>query len=135
MRFHGVLIRFDCTDNKQYDAIGRYWDFMAKLFPKDKLKGLGFNWSSNSFDYVIGDNEGEFDYSLPIVYQTYPASKKVVIELPDDGWITYIGKLENIKNIYDAIYRDGTLDYEIEEFDTFGNCKISIFRLKAEKTS
>lgn len=129
VKFQGVLVRFDCTDGKQYKAIGEFWDFMSGLFPKEQLKGLGLNWMNDSFDYVIGDFEGRFDYSLPMICQAYPTSENVVVSLPDDGWITYTGKLENIARIYETIYRDGVLDYEIEAFDTEGNCRISILRL------
>ncbi|WP_070000980.1 hypothetical protein [Cellulosilyticum sp. I15G10I2] len=129
MRFNGILIRFDCTNNQQFDAIGEFWNFMTQLYSKAELKGLGFNWANNSFDYVIGEFEGKYDYSFDIISQTYPGSKNVVVELPDHGWRTYTGKLEDIANIYEAIYREGALDYEIEEFDLKGNCKISILRL------
>jgi predicted transcriptional regulator YdeE len=129
MKFHGVRIRFDCIDNKQFEAIGAFWNFMSGLFPREQLRGLGLNWMNDSFDYVIGDFEGRFDYSLPIIRQTYPAAQTVVVPLPDDGWITYAGKTDNIAQIYEDIYRDGVLNYEIEAFDREGNCKIAILRL------
>lgn len=128
MKFNGVLIRFDCSDNKQFNAIGEFWEFMGKLFPKEKLRGLGYNWYNDSFDYAIGDFESEFDYSLAAITKNYPASKHVVVQLPDSHWETYTGKLENIAQIYEEIYKSGSLDYEIEEFDALGNCKISILR-------
>jgi hypothetical protein len=57
-----------------------------------------------------------------------PASKNVIVQLPDCGWITYTGKVENIVQIYEDIYKDGALDYKIEEFDAQGNFKVSILR-------
>ena len=47
--------------------------------------------------------------------------------MPDD-WITICGKTENLSAIYDEIYKDGPLLYEIEEFDDKGNCKIRYCR-------
>ena len=35
---------------------------------------------------------------------------------------------ENLKQIYDEIYKDGVLQYEIETFDENGNCEISYYR-------
>ncbi|HHU71637.1 MAG TPA: hypothetical protein GXZ21_06325 [Clostridiales bacterium] len=129
MQINGIKVRFDCTDNKQFDAIGEFWSFMSCLYPKEELKGLGFNWADNSFDYVIGDFEGKFDYSFDIIRQTYSAAENVVIELPNHGWKVYLGKIEDIAKIYETIYKEGVLDFEIEEFDEMGNCKISILRL------
>ncbi|NLL00220.1 MAG: hypothetical protein GX271_06105 [Clostridiales bacterium] len=129
MQIIGIQVRFDCTDNQQFSAIGEFWNFMSFIYPKEELKGLGLNWANNSFDYVIGDFEKKFDYSLDIIRKSYPNSKKVVIELPDHGWKVYSGKIEDIAKIYETIYKDGILDYEIEEFDDVGNCKISILRL------
>ena len=48
-------------------------------------------------------------------------------DLPDE-WITVSGRTEELSMIYDEIYKDGTLLYEIEEFDDKGNCKIRYCR-------
>lgn len=129
MKINGVLIRFDCTDNQQYDNIGKFWDFMSQLYPKEELKGVGYNWANDSFDYVIGADEGKYDFSLDCIRKEYPNSKNVVLELPDRGWKVYTCKIEKLSELYDNIYKDGVLDYEIEEFDNDGECKISILRL------
>ena len=38
------------------------------------------------------------------------------------------GKTDNLKQIYDKIYKDGILQYEIETFDENGNCEIRYYR-------
>ncbi|MCL1927776.1 MAG: hypothetical protein FWG07_03150 [Treponema sp.] len=130
MKFTGVLRKFDCSNNKQFNDIGEFWDFMSKIIDKNKLKGLGFNWENNYFDYIIGDLKEEIDFSMDLILNTYPDSKIVTVDLPDNGWKIYKGKIKEIKNIYEKIYRDGPLDYEIEEIDAKGNFKVSIIRLK-----
>src|SRR5690554_7388353 len=115
MNFKGVLLRFDCKNNRQFDDIGKFWDFMSSIYPKEKLKGLGFNWFNNSFDYVIGDITKKYNYKHNIIKQRYPNSRLTTIELPDDGWTTYTGKIKNLTQIYKDIYQNGVLKYEIEE--------------------
>ena len=50
------------------------------------------------------------------------------IEQPDHGWVMVKGKTDNLKQIYDKIYKDGILQYEIETFDENGNCEIRYYR-------
>ena len=133
MKFTGVLRRFDCSNNKQFNDIGEFLDLMSKIIDKNEIKGLGFNWQNNHLDYIIGDLKEEFNYSIDIILKTYPTSKIVTVDLPDNGWKIYQGKLKDIKNIYEKIYRDGPLDYEIEEIDTKGNFKVSILRLEKKE--
>lgn len=47
--------------------------------------------------------------------------------LPDE-WGLVSGKTENLGDIYNEIYKEGPLLYEIEEFDNKGNCKIRYYR-------
>jgi len=128
MELKGILRKLDCSENKQFNEIGEFWDFMSKLYPKNKLKGLGYNWKNNYIDYVIGDIDNDFDYSVKKIYEKYPDSKCIVIQLPDKGWEIYSGKLNDIENIYKNIYQNGPLDYEIEEIDDEGNFRVSILR-------
>ena len=66
--------------------------------------GLGCNWTSNSIEYVMALKDGA------IMNADYER------DLPGD-WIAICGKNENLSAIYDEIYKDGPLLYEIEEFD------------------
>ena len=40
----------------------------------------------------------------------------------------YRSKADDLKIIYDEIYKSGPLQYEIETFDLNGNCKIKFIR-------
>ena len=130
MKFTGVLRNFDCSNNKQFTDIGEFWDFMSKIVNKNELKGLGFNWKNNHLDYIIGDLKDKCDYPMDLILNTYPNSKIVTVDLPNNGWEIHEGKIKDIKSIYEKIYEDGQLDYEIEEIDTKGNFKVSILRLE-----
>ena len=67
--------------------------------------------------YAIGLKEGELeDYD-------------VEIWLPGDGWKSVKGRTDRLGQIYDSIYRDGSLTYEIETFSADGECEISFYRI------
>ncbi|MBQ0064567.1 MAG: hypothetical protein KBT48_02305, partial [Firmicutes bacterium] len=38
--------------------IGAFWDEMSALYGREKLVGLGCNWTKDSIEYVIGLKEG-----------------------------------------------------------------------------
>ena len=82
----------------------------------ENLRGLGYNWTNASIEYVIGLKEG-------IIQGCNCAA-----ELPDTGWITVQGKTENLSQIYNEIYKDGSLTYEIETFTDAGDCEIQYWR-------
>ena len=50
------------------------------------------------------------------------------VELPDEGWSVVNGKTEDLGKIYDEIYKDGNLTYEIEMFTDDGDCEIWYLR-------
>ena len=50
------------------------------------------------------------------------------IELPDSGWTVVEGNTDNLKDIYNEIYKSGVLTYEIETFTENGKCKIKYYR-------
>ena len=50
--------------------------------------------------------------------------------LPDEGWTTVCGKTAELSRIYDRIYEDGSLTYEIETFTEAGDCEIRYYRRK-----
>lgn len=116
MIFNGITKDFCLTNEQQYDTIGRFWDEMAMLYGLENLQGLGYSWKDNKISYAIGLKNGLIkDCNLHI-------------ELPDAGWIIVNGKTDNLKQIYNEIYKDGILRYEIETFDEDGNCKIKYCR-------
>jgi len=128
MIFKGVRIRFDCRNNEQYSKIGEFWTYMRTEYPDYSLKGVGYNWNNDSFDYCIGDFS-TLDFDMDKVKECYPNPDYVEITLPDNEWQVYYGRTEKLSDLYDEIYKNGALDYEIEEFFTNGDCKISICRL------
>ena len=50
------------------------------------------------------------------------------MKLPDIGWGTVRGKTADIVEIYDKIYQEGRLEYEIERFTDSGDCEILYYR-------
>lgn len=89
---------------------------MALLYGLENLQGLGYKWADNKIFYAIGLKVGDMkDYN-------------VRIELPDEGWAVVDGKTEDLKGIYDEIYKSGPLKYEIETFFENGNCRIKYYR-------
>ena len=116
MLFVGISRTFSTADSAQYEAIGRFWDELSAVYGRDSLRGLGFNWTEHTIEYVIGLKNG--------VIQDANAE----IELPESGWSTVCGRTEALAGIYDDIYSDGALLYEIELFDDAGNCRIMYCR-------
>ena len=116
MEFKGISRTFSTIDEKQYETIGAFWDEMAGVYGREKLRGLGYHWNETSIEYVIGLSEGDIEGS------------NINVVLPDDGWSSVIGRTEDLAEIYDRIYKDGPLKYEIEMFDDNGNCKIMFYR-------
>ena len=116
MIFKGITKGFLLKNEDQYNTIGAFWDEMSAIYGLENLRGLGYEWSSCEIKYAIGTIEGEIDgYNLEI-------------ELPDDGWVTVNGKTDSLKEIYDRIYLDGALKYEIETFKEDGSCTIKYYR-------
>ena len=116
MIFHGISKVFSTENEGQYETIGAFWDELAKVYGLENLRGLGYNWTESSIEYVIGLKEG-------IIKGCNCAA-----ELPDTGWITFRGKTENLSQIYNEIYKDGSLTYEIETFTDAGDCEIQYWR-------
>ena len=116
MIFKGILREFSLENESQYDTIGAFWDEMSEVHGLENLLGLGFGWSNGKIKYAIGKKNGDIS--------GYNAS----VELPDDNWQLVQGKTEELKKIYDEIYKDGRLDYEIEEFYESGDCIIRFQR-------
>ena len=54
MEAYGILVRFSCKNNEQYESIGKFWDLMSLQHPKPDLVGVGCGWREDSLDYLIG---------------------------------------------------------------------------------
>ena len=116
MIFQGISREFCLTDERQYDTIGQFWDEMSELYGLENLQGLGYCWKNNKIFYAIGLKNGcikDCNFS---------------IELPEDGWTLVTGETDSLKQIYDEIYKDGALKYEIESFFEDGSCQIKYYR-------
>lgn len=112
MIFEGISRTFSTIGEEQYKTIGAFWDEMSAIYGMENLRGLGYNWTETTIEYVIGLKEGRID------------GADCEVQLPDDGWVTVSGKTADLGKIYDEIYKDGALKYEIETFDDDGSCVI-----------
>ena len=116
MIFQGITKRFSLAGEGQYETIGEFWDEMEALFGLANLRGLGYLWQNGEIYYAIGLKDGR----IPGCNFEFP--------LPDCGWVTVRGKTDDLKAIYDEIYKSGALKYEIEEFYNDGSCEIKYYR-------
>lgn len=116
MIFYGISRDFSLKDEEQYETIGQFWDEMAEIYGLENLSGLGYNWDGGKISYAIGlKNALIKDYNVSIV-------------LPDENWSVAKGKTDDLKQIYDEIYKNGALTFEIETFFENGNCEIQYYR-------
>ena len=111
MIFEGIGRTFSTVNDRQYKTIGAFWDDLSAKYGLENLQGLGYGWTEHSIEYVIGLKSGEIDQA------------DRTVELPDDGWILVSGRTERLGQIYEEIYRDGRLKYEIERFTDTGDCE------------
>jgi len=124
MIFEGFSRVFSTVGDGQYETIGAFWDEMAARYSREALRGLGYNWTDTGIEYVIGLKEGTLPENAPLP----EGACRKRIELPDEGWLRYTGRTEDLGRMYDAIYRDGRLDAEIETFRDDGSCELMIYR-------
>ena len=116
MIFNGISKDFLLINEQQYDTIGQFWDEMAELYGLENLQGLGYNWQNGKISYAIGLKNG------------YIEGCNLSITLPDNGWTLVAGFTDNLRQIYEEIYKDGSLLYEIESFYENGKCEIKYYR-------
>ena len=116
MKFIGLSRKFSLHAEQQYNTIGLFWDEMSALYRLENLQGLGYKWENGIIYYAIGLKNGVLKES------------NLIIDLPDEGWVIVDGETDNLKNIYDEIYQDGPLKYEIETFTEEGKCQIKYYR-------
>ena len=50
------------------------------------------------------------------------------VDLPDEGWTTVKGSTDDLSKIYEEIYQEGPLKFEIEMFNDNGTCEIWYIR-------
>ncbi len=67
-------------------------------------------------------------FDMKKISKKYPSAVLKNIELPDTGWKTYEGKTSELSRMYDDIYSEGALTYEIERFFDDGKCIVMITR-------
>ena len=118
MMFYGVSGTFSTKNEAQYEAIGAFWDEMSRKYGRENLRGLGYGWTSDSIEYAIGLKDGFIDEDY------------IGIRLPDKNWITVKGRTEELGKLYEKIYEEGSLTFEIETFTDDGECEISYYRIR-----
>ena len=116
MVFNGISKVFSTKDDRQYETIGAFWDEFSKKYGRENLRGLGYNWTTDTIEYVIGLKSGDID------------NANCSVILPNSGWIAVKGKTAELDMIYQEIYADGVLTYEIETFTDEGECEILYYR-------
>ncbi|MCM1567824.1 MAG: GNAT family N-acetyltransferase [Roseburia sp.] len=130
MVFQGISCKFSTKNEEQYRTIGELWDFCAELYGREKLRGLGYNWTPESIEYVIGLDASEKPKLLNIqnIQKKYPDARYKEVLLPDRGWQEYTGRTDRLGELYEEIYKEGAPAYEIESFYEDGSCKLLICR-------
>jgi len=116
MIFNGIRRVFSTVNESQYETIGAFWDEMSLLYGIENLQGLGYSWTDHTIDYVIGS----VDSILP--------GSNVSVELPDSGWQSVTGLTSQLGPLYNEVYKEGPLVYEIETFTEDGRCTVRYFR-------
>ena len=116
MLFKGISKAFSLKNEDQYNTIGQFWDDMSDIYGLENLIGLGYKWESCTIYYAIGLKNGEIEEA------------DFEMELPDNGWEEVVGLTDNLKEIYDEIYKSGRLRLELESFTEDGRCRILYLR-------
>lgn len=125
--FRGVSLKFSTEGDGQYEEIGGFWDFCSDIYGLENLRGLGYNWTPSHIEYVMGLKNGESP-DIGIIKKRYGNAVYKEILLPGDGWRDYRGYRDRLSDLYNKIYEDGALLFEIETFSEDGQCEISICR-------
>ncbi len=128
MKVQGYQLKFSCKDGEQYIKIGEFWDNMSNLFGRGNLFGVGYGWQSDTILYLIGHQKEDVRVAEKQIKQMYSDIEYIEVNLPDEGWLTYVGRTEQLALLYDEIYKQGSLDYEIEYFSDGGECRILVYR-------
>ena len=116
MLFRGIGRTFSTENDRQFETIGAFWDELAAKYGRANLQGVGYGWTEESIEYVIGLIDGKID------------GANRAVTLPDTGWTVVRGQTEDLGKIYEKIYQEGRLKYEIERFTDHGSCEIMYWR-------
>ena len=116
MRFIGISRTFSTKNEEQYNTIGAFWEELSHIYGKEQLRGLGYHWTEDTIEYVIGLKNGSIEHA------------NASVELPDQGWCRVTGRMSKLGKLYELIYREGSLTYEIETFSENGDCEIWYYR-------
>lgn len=131
MIFRGISIRFSTENDGQFETIGAFLNRMRLLLPGKALQGLGFNFTKNRIEYVIGsikDSGIDFEDIEKQMKTDYPDVQYKEICIPDAGWEKHFCRIEDLGLLYKKIYQQGPLTYEIETIHEDGECVIEINR-------
>ena len=119
MIFSGVSKTFSTVGNNQFNSIGQFWDSLSEKYGRENLRGLGYNWTDTTIEYVIGLKNGSV------------SEENCKVKLPDKGWVLAKGRTDELAQIYGEIYKISPLKYEIETFDSTGElCEILYIRVQ-----
>ena len=116
MLFKGIGGTFSTENDRQYETIGAFWDELAEKHGRENLQGLGYGWTDRTIEYVIVLIHGEID------------GADRTVKLPKAGWVTVRGRTAELGEIYENIYQEGRLKFEIERFTDNGDCEIMYCR-------
>jgi len=112
MKFNGISKVFSTLNNEQYKTISAFWDEMSLKYGMENIRGMGYNWTNDTIEYAIGLKNGIIE------------NANCDIDLPEDGWTIIKGDTNSLSLLYEKIYKDGLLKYEIEMFFENGKCEI-----------
>lgn len=115
MRAQGICLQFDCSQNRQYEEIGRFWEIMRQRLPSLQLAGIGFGWQEGHLQYLIGQIDRNF--ACQPVNEWFPEARMQEVILPDENWEEYECRMDQLASTYARIWRKGRLDFEIERFE------------------
>ncbi|MDR0463112.1 MAG: hypothetical protein LBG64_02755 [Pseudomonadales bacterium] len=127
MLFRGIKIEVSCAAWEQVKTLGDFWDAVSAKVDREKLVGLGYGWENNYFYYAIGQIDN-FENLEEIKNVQIKNGEYLEIDLPDEGWKTKTGRASNLQKIYEDDFDcyNVKFKYEIEKFDSEGNCEISV---------
>ena len=84
--------------------------------------------SGDTLSSVKSESSGAGRSVNPVTLTREIDGQNFSLELPDEGWATVEGETARLKELYDEIYRDGPLKYELETFTEDGRCRILYHR-------
>ena len=108
--FYGTERRFKVDENySQMKHIGKFIGQMRKKYPDVPFKALGYELDGDTMAYSLGMLNVRPDIN----------EKITEVKLPDGGWEDFSCPFNDkgIQGLYDRIWADGALDYEIETID------------------